>query len=83
MNPFPALVKETRYCSGADLKTLKEQLEGRSPAFPAPGTCSAVVPNSLCLGPGLVSSGGFGVPQGDSCSCQRADREAASAGNFL
>lgn len=36
MNPFPALVKETRYCSGADLKTLKEQLEGRSPAFPAP-----------------------------------------------
>lgn len=95
MSPFSALVKDTRCCSGPDLITFTELLEGRSPpAFPAPRD-SAVVSNSLCLAAGLVSTGGFGGDKGDACSCQRADiegpcmqrhpgvREATSAGNFL
>lgn len=75
MSPFSALVKDTRCCSGPDLITFTELLEGRSPpAFPAPRD-SAVVSNSLCLAPGLVSTGGFGGDKGDACSCQRADIE--------
>lgn len=81
MNPFSALVKESRHCPGPDSITFKEQLEGRFPAFPAPLLCCGV--KQPGPGPGLVSSGGFGVYQGDACSSQRADKEAISAGNFL
>lgn len=78
-----------------DLVLFKEQLEGRSPAFPAPWDllCCGVkqpVPWSR-----LGSNGGFGVYKGDVCSCHRADIvghalrrhlgviEATSSGNFL
>lgn len=94
MNPFSALGKEARCCSGPDLITFKGQWEGRSPAFPAPWALLCCVVKQPVPWSRRVSSG-FGVYKGDACSCQRADihghalrrtlsvTEGTSAGNFL